>query len=182
MSITLLGVYSWLLPILLWKKKALKQAVLHHFSYKYHPKLHWSCWRAVPAHLRSWKHETCQCLFLYIYICIYTCVLPILLWKKMQIFFQFQISFAAALKLLTSCSRTPWVMTASNMMSIPFLYVYVWQLSILLRKKENFIIFAADTICSCTEAVDELFQRTLGHECMEPHINTITICVYMSIA
>ena len=68
------------------------------------------------------------------------------------------------------------------MMSIPFLYVYVWLLSILLRKKENFIILAADTICSCTEAIDELFQRTLGHECMEPYVNTITICVYMSIA
>ena len=67
-------------------------------------------------------------------------------------------------------------------MSIPFLYVYVWQLSILLRKKENFIIFAADTICSCTEAVDELFQRTLGCEWIDHYDNTISICVCMSIA
>ena len=73
-------------------------------------------------------------------------------------------------------------LAAWNMMSIPFLYVYVWQLSILLRKKENFNILAADTICSCTEAVDKLFQHTLGHECMEPYVNTNTLCVYMSIA
>ena len=51
-----------------------------------------------------------------------------------------------------------------------------------IKKKENFNISAANAICCCTEVVDELFQRTLGHECMEPHINTITICVYMSIA
>ena len=55
-------------------------------------------------------------------------------------------------------------------------------MSILLRKKENFIILAADTFCSCTEAVDELFQHTLAHKCMELYVNTITICVYMSIA
>ena len=67
------------------------------------------------------------------------------------------------------------------MMSIPLLYVYVWLLSIPLGKKEIFIILAADTICSCTEAVDELFQHTLGHECKEPYVNIIAICVFMSI-
>ena len=50
------------------------------------------------------------------------------------------------------------------------------------QKKENFNILAADAICSCTEVVDELFQRTLGHECMEPYVNTINLCVYISIA
>ena len=55
-------------------------------------------------------------------------------------------------------------------------------MSILLRKKENFIILAADTFCSCTEAVDELFQHTFAYKCMELYVNTITICVYMSIA
>ena len=68
------------------------------------------------------------------------------------------------------------------MMSKPLLYVYVWLLSIPLGKKEIFIILAADTICSCTEAVDELFQHTLGHECKEPYVNIIAICVFMSIA
>ena len=101
--------------------------------------------------------------------------------KKKQIFCYLQIPFAAALKLLTSCSSTPWVMTAWNM-SIPLLYLFVWLLSIPLGKKEIFIILAADTIVSCTEAVDELFQHTLGHECMDSYVNIIAMCVYMSIA
>ena len=50
------------------------------------------------------------------------------------------------------------------------------------QKKKKFIILAADTFCSCTEAVDELFQHTLAYKCMELYVNTITICVYMSIA
>ena len=33
---------------------------------------------------------------------------------------------------------------------------------ILFLKLEIFIILAADTICNCTEAADELFQHTLG--------------------
>ena len=68
------------------------------------------------------------------------------------------------------------------MMSIPLLCVYVWLLSIPLGKKEIFIILAADTIVSCTEAVDELFQHTLGHEWMDPYVNNIDACEYMSIA
>ena len=50
------------------------------------------------------------------------------------------------------------------------------------EKKEIFPILAADTICSCTEAVDELFQHTMGYDCMEHDVNTIAACVYMSIA
>ena len=50
-----------------------------------------------------------------------------------------------------------------------------------LKKKADFLL-APDTICSCIEAVDELFQHTLGHECMDSYVNIIAMCVYMSIA
>ena len=50
------------------------------------------------------------------------------------------------------------------------------------KKKEIFLISAADTICSCTEAVDELFQHTKGYDCMEHYVNTIAAYVYMFIA
>ena len=49
-------------------------------------------------------------------------------------------------------------------------------------KTADFHNFFADTICSCTEAVDELFEHALGHECMEQDINTYYICSYMPIA
>ena len=52
----------------------------------------------------------------------------------------------------------------------------------ILLKKKIFPISAADTISSCTEAVDELFQHTMGYDCMEHDVNTIAACVYMSIA
>ena len=58
----------------------------------------------------------------------------------------------------------------------------VWLFSILLWKIDINFFLAADTICSCTEAVDELFQHTLGHECLEQDVNTFSICVYMFIA
>ena len=45
-----------------------------------------------------------------------------------------------------------------------------------------FTTLAADTICSCTEAVDELFQHTMGYDCMEHDVNTIAACLYMFIA
>ena len=48
-----------------------------------------------------------------------------------------------------------------------------------------FIILATDstdTICSCSEAVDELLRHTFGHECMEHYVSTIAMCAYMSIA
>ena len=51
-----------------------------------------------------------------------------------------------------------------------------------MKKEQIFIITATDTICSCIEFADELFQHTLGHECMEDVVNTISIYVYMSIA
>ena len=50
------------------------------------------------------------------------------------------------------------------------------------EKEQIFIIIATVTICSCIESADELFQHTLGHECMEDAVNTISIYVYMSIA
>ena len=50
------------------------------------------------------------------------------------------------------------------------------------KKKKIFFISAADTIRSCTEAVDELFQHTMGYDYMEHDVNTIAACVYMSIA
>ena len=49
-------------------------------------------------------------------------------------------------------------------------------------KTADFHNFSSDTICSCTEAVEELFQHTLGHECLEQDVNTFSICVYMFIA
>ena len=114
-------------------------------------------------------HETwCKCYF---YSCIY--VYCLFCFKKKQIFFFLQIPFAGSLMLLTSCSRTPWVMTAYDcMMSISFLHVYVWLMF--------FIISAADAICSCIEAVNELFQDTLGYDCMEHDVSTISVCVCMT--
>ena len=47
-----------------------------------------------------------------------------------------------------------------------------------MKKEQIFIIIATDTICSCIEFADELFQHTLGHECMEDVVNTISIYVY----
>ena len=49
-------------------------------------------------------------------------------------------------------------------------------------KKADFYYFSADTICSCIEGVDELFQHTFGHERMDPYVNNIDACEYMSIA
>ena len=59
--------------------------------------------------------------------------------------------------------------------------VYMTIVYSALRKKEIFLISAADTICSCTEAVDELFQHILGHQCMEPYIITISARVYIRV-
>ena len=154
-------------------------------------------------------------LFLYVYMCR----LPIQLWKKADFYYFSADTICSCIEAVTSYSRTPWVMTAWDMMSIPLLYVYIWQLFILLKKKKDFpyfscryhkqlhwscwravpahhglwlygtwcqyyccmciyvyclfclkiqifIIVAADTICSCTEAVDEQFQDILGSECM----------------
>ena len=133
-------------------------------SSRYHLQLHWSCWRAVPVHLGLWPHGTwCQyhcCMCMYDY-CLFH------LEKRRFSLFQLQILSAAALKLLTSCSSTPWVMNAWILMSILLLCVYICLLPILLfQKKQIFIVLAADTICSCIEAVDEQFQYILDSECM----------------
>ena len=42
-------------------------------------------------------------------------------------------------------------------------------------KKKDFLL-APDTIRSCIEAVDKLFQDTSGYDCIE-HVNTIVVCV-----
>ena len=46
-----------------------------------------------------------------------------------------------------------------------------------LKKKADFLL-APDTICSCIEAVDELFQYTLGYDRMEHDVNTIAFYFY----
>ena len=61
-----------------------------------------------------------------------------------------------------------------------FLYMYICLLPILIWKKKADFLLAPDTICSCIEAVDELFQYTLGYDRME-HVNTIAIFVCMTI-
>ena len=48
-------------------------------------------------------------------------------------------------------------------------------------KKADFHYFSADTICSCIEAVDELFQGTMVYDCMEHDVNTIAVCVCITI-
>ena len=50
--------------------------------------------------------------------------------------------------------------------------LYMWLFSILLPKKKSFIKLTADTKCSCIEAVDELFQHTLGIDCMKHGLTT----------
>ena len=62
------------------------------------------------------------------------------------------------------------------------MWVYVSIAYSATKKEQIFIIIATVTICSCIESADELFQHTLGHECMEDAVNTISIYVYMSIA
>ena len=101
------------------------------FFCRYHLQLHWSCWRAVPGHHGLWLHgkwwqyHCCMCIY-------DNCLFYFK--KKRFSLFQLQIPYAAALKLLTSCSSTPWVMTAWNMMSILLLHVYICLLPILLKK------------------------------------------------
>ena len=47
------------------------------------------------------------------------------------------------------------------------------------EKKKDFLL-APDTIYSCIEAVDELFQDTSGYDCIEHDVNTIAVCVCMT--
>ena len=103
------------------------------FFCRYHLQLHWSCWRAVPGHHGLRLHGTwCQ---YHCCMCMYdNCLFYIK--KKRFSLFQLQIPYAAALKLLTSCFSTPWVMTAWNMMSILLLHVYICVLLILLKNTD----------------------------------------------
>ena len=57
------------------------------------------------------------------------------------------------------------------------MWVYVSIAYSATKKEQIFIIIATVTICSCIESADELFQHTLGHECMEDAVNTISIYV-----
>jgi len=51
--------------------------------------------------------------------------------------------------------------------------LYMWLLPILFKKKRQiYIELTADTNCSFIEAVDELFQHTLGNECMKHGLAT----------
>ena len=60
-----------------------------------------------------------------------------------------------------------------------YICIYVYCL-FCFEKKADFLL-APDTICSCIEAVDELFQYTLGYDRMEHDVNTIAVCVCMTI-
>ena len=48
-----------------------------------------------------------------------------------------------------------------------------------LKKNADFLLVPV-IICSCIEAVDELFQDTLGYDCIEHDVNTISVCVCMT--
>ena len=48
-----------------------------------------------------------------------------------------------------------------------------------LKKKADFLL-VFDTICGCIEAVDKLFQNTLGYDCIKHDVNTISACVCMT--
>ena len=37
----------------------------------------------------------------------------------------------------------------------------------------SYLLLAVDTICSCIEAVDKLFQDTSGYDCIEHDVNTM---------
>ena len=88
---------------------------------RYHLQLHWRCWRAVPGHLWWWLHWTCQ-----YHCCMWTYKNGLFYFEQRGfLLFQLHIPSADTLKLLTSSSSTPLVMSALNMMSIPLLYVYI---------------------------------------------------------
>ena len=106
------------------------------FFCRYHLQLHWSCWRAVPGHHGLRLHGT-WCQF-HCCMCMYdNCLFYIK--KKRFSLFQLQIPYAAALKLLTSCSSTSWVINAWNLTSLLLLHVYVHLFSI---KKTDFHYFS----------------------------------------
>ena len=61
-----------------------------------------------------------------------------------------------------------------------FCYVCLYVYCPFCFEKKDFLL-APDTICSCIEAVDELFQDTSGYDCIENDVNTIAVCVCMTI-
>ena len=90
----------------------LKKTDFHYFSFRYHLQLHWSCWRAVPAHLGLWMNRSWWQY--YFYMCMYVYCL-FYFEKNIFSLLLLQIPSAAALKLLTSCSSTSCVVDACNM-------------------------------------------------------------------
>ena len=114
-------------------------------------------------------------MFLYMYICL----LPILIWKK-------KADFLLAPDTICSCIEAvdelfQYTLGYDRMEHVnAYFYIYTCALPILLWKKSNFLL-AFDTICSCIEAVDELFQDILGYDCIKDDVNTISVCVCMTI-
>ena len=114
---------------------------------------------------KSMKHVNA---YFYIYIYMYMCIAYSALKKKCR------FSFSSRYHLQLHWSR--WRAVPGHL----GLWLHgTWcQYHFCMCMYDNcqFNILAADAICSCTEAVDELFQCTLGHECMKPYVNTITLC------
>ena len=69
-------------------------------------------------------------------------------------------------------------MNAWNIMSVLLLYVHMSMAYSALKKKD--FLLAPDTIYSCIEAVNELFQDTSGYDCIEHDVNTIAVCLCMT--
>ena len=61
-----------------------------------------------------------------------------------------------------------------------YIYIYMCIAYSALKKNADFLL-VPDIICSCIEAVDEMFQGTLGYDCIEHDVNTISVCVCMTI-
>ena len=59
-------------------------------------------------------------------------------------------------------------------------YVYI-SIAYSASKKAYFHYFFADTLCSCIEGVDKLFQDAMGYNCIEHDINSIAVCVYITM-
>ena len=115
--------------------------------------------KALPAHLGSWMHVTGNQHFFF--MCTYVdCLLSFEKSRFLLFFCRYH------LQLHWSCWRAfpghhglrLHGTRCKNTMAVCVYMTIVYS----TLKKEIFPISAADTICSCTEAVDELFQHTMG--------------------
>ena len=61
------------------------------------------------------------------------------------------------------------------------IYIYIHVYCLFCFEKNADFLLVPVIICSCIEAVDELFQDTLGYDCIEHDVNTISVCVCMTI-